>query len=83
LATPKDPVSTYGDFHVFLLRMLWTKRHLKLILLKRIYKCWVEEKFGNQNFWLMSPPSRFIQPVPSFISHSDTLPGSDGIDWWF
>jgi hypothetical protein len=30
LATPKDPVSKYGDFHVFLLRMWWTKRHLKL-----------------------------------------------------
>jgi hypothetical protein len=26
----------------------------------------------HQKIWLMSPPSRFIQPVPSFIFHSDT-----------
>ncbi len=62
LATPKDPVSKYGDFHVFLLRMWWTKRHLKLILLKRIYKCWVDEKFGTKKFgWCLHLQDSFNQ----------------------
>jgi len=32
LATSKNPMSKYGDFHVFLFRMWRTKRHLKEIL---------------------------------------------------
>ncbi len=31
LATPKNPVSKYGAFHVFLLGMCRTKRHLKRV----------------------------------------------------
>jgi hypothetical protein len=32
LATSKNPVSKYCDFHVFFLRMWWSERHLKRIL---------------------------------------------------
>jgi len=52
LATFKNPVSKYGDFHVFLLRMWGTKKHLKAILWQYYIKgvfTWMGN-FG-QFFW--------------------------------